>query len=137
MTSWVLNTVGLLATTIGALIVFLHLHRTSRVSDNASFTDAAASARDRRLLMITMGLMILSPILAQTELMMRLLSSETSRAIWRTLYYTLPKVYDVGRMTLNLARRLPVDSWMPIWSSALFAAIVLSAALVIFSRRDF
>ncbi len=57
MTSLLIHTGGLLATTIGALIVFLHLHRTSRVSDNAPFTDAAASAKDRRLLMITMGLM--------------------------------------------------------------------------------
>ncbi len=57
MTTWVLNTVGLLATTIGALIVFLHLHRTSHVSDNVPSSDAAASAKERRLLMIIMGLM--------------------------------------------------------------------------------
>ena len=30
MTTWILETVGLLVTTIGALIAFLHLHRTSR-----------------------------------------------------------------------------------------------------------
>jgi hypothetical protein len=82
--------------------------------------------------MVTMGLMILSPILAQTQLMMRLLSSESSRAIWRLLYYALPKVYDVGSMTLNLARRMPIESWMPVWSSALFAVVILSAALAIF-----
>jgi hypothetical protein len=29
-TIWILNTVGLLATTVGVLVVFLHLHRTSR-----------------------------------------------------------------------------------------------------------
>jgi hypothetical protein len=58
MTTWVLNTVGLLATTTGALIVFLHLHRTARASDNLPSPEgAAASAKDRRLLVITMGLM--------------------------------------------------------------------------------
>jgi len=58
MTTWVLNTVGLLATTIGALIVFLHLHRTSRIADNIPDPQgAAAYAKERRLLMITMGLM--------------------------------------------------------------------------------
>jgi len=58
MTIWMLNTIGLLATTIGALIVFLHLHRTTRASDNVPAPEgAAASAKDRRLLMITMGLM--------------------------------------------------------------------------------
>ena len=29
-TLWILNTIGLLAVTVGVLIVFLHLHRTSR-----------------------------------------------------------------------------------------------------------
>jgi hypothetical protein len=58
MTFWVLNTVGLLATTIGALIVFLHLHRTSQTASGTPWPEACAPlAKDRRLLMITMGLM--------------------------------------------------------------------------------
>jgi ABC-type transport system involved in multi-copper enzyme maturation permease subunit len=87
--------------------------------------------------MVTMGLMILSPVLAQTPLMMRLLSSESSRQIWRGLYYTLPKVYDLGKITLDSVRRMPVESWMPVWSSAVFAVVVMSAAVAIFVRRDF
>ncbi|HUQ74179.1 MAG TPA: hypothetical protein VM183_05585 [Burkholderiales bacterium] len=58
MTTWVLETVGLLVTTIGALFAFLHLHRTSREMANIEIPAACAPlARDRRLLMITMGLM--------------------------------------------------------------------------------
>ena len=58
MTSWMLNTIGLLATTIGALFVFLHLHRTSKeVSEAALHKECAPLIRDRRMLMITMGLM--------------------------------------------------------------------------------
>jgi ABC-2 type transport system permease protein len=87
--------------------------------------------------MVTVALMILSPILAQTGLMMRLLSSEWSREIWRTLYYSLPKVYDLGTMTLNAIQSRSFDGFMPIWTSAVFGAVVLSAALVVFSRRDF
>ena len=87
--------------------------------------------------MVTTALMIVSPLLAQTSLAMRLLSSETSRTIWRWLYNILPKVYDVGTMTLNLARSQPIENWMPIWSSALFGAVILSAALAVFSRRNF
>jgi len=87
--------------------------------------------------MVTVAMMIISPILAQTGLMMRLLSSEWSREIWRTLYYSLPKVYDLGRMTLNAIQSRSFDGFMPIWTSAVFGAVVLSAALVIFSRRDF
>jgi hypothetical protein len=56
MTTWVLETVGLLVTTIGALFAFLHLHRTSREMA-AIPAECAPLVRDRRLLMITMGLM--------------------------------------------------------------------------------
>ena len=87
--------------------------------------------------MITIALMIVSPILAQTSTMMRLLSSETSRNIWRALYYVLPKVYDVGKLTLDIVRRQPVTPFMPIWTSAVFGGAVLMAAVYIFSRRDF
>ena len=87
--------------------------------------------------MVTVALMIISPILAQTSMMMRLLSSEWSRSIWRTLYYALPKVYDLGKMTLDAIQSRTFSGFMPIWTSALFGAAVLSAALMIFSRRDF
>jgi ABC-type transport system involved in multi-copper enzyme maturation permease subunit len=87
--------------------------------------------------MVTVALMIVSPILAQTALMMRLLSSEWSRQVWRVLYYSTPKVYDLGKMTLDGILSRSFSGFMPIWTSALFGAVVLSAALVIFSRRDF
>jgi len=58
MTLWMLNTIGLLATTIGSLIVFLHLHRTSHAVANMRLHEECAPLlRDRRLLMITVGLM--------------------------------------------------------------------------------
>lgn len=87
--------------------------------------------------MVTMGLMLLSPVLAQTNLMMRLLSSDLSRNIWKGLYYVFPKVYDIGRLTLNIVRGGESMTWMPLWSSALFGAVVLAGALAIFARRDF
>jgi ABC-type transport system involved in multi-copper enzyme maturation permease subunit len=87
--------------------------------------------------MITVGLMIISPILAQTSTMMKLLSSETARDAWRILYQILPKVYDIGRMTLDLVRSQRVESLQPVYSSALFGVAVLSGAVYIFTRRDF
>ncbi len=87
--------------------------------------------------MITVALMIISPILAQTSFMMRLLSSEWSRQIWQTLYYALPKVYDLGKMTLDAIQSRTFVGFMPIWTSALFGAAVLAAALAIFQKRDF
>jgi ABC-2 type transport system permease protein len=87
--------------------------------------------------MISVALMIISPILAQTALMMRLLSSEWSRQVWRTLYYSLPKVYDLGKMTLDAIQSRTFVGFMPIWTSALFGVVILGAALMVFSRRDF
>jgi ABC-2 type transport system permease protein len=87
--------------------------------------------------MIAVGLMIMSPILAQTSTMLRLLSSEWSRQIWRTLYYTAPKVYDLGKMTLDAIQHGTFGGFMPIWTSALFGVVVLAGALMIFARRDF
>jgi ABC-type transport system involved in multi-copper enzyme maturation permease subunit len=87
--------------------------------------------------MIAVGLMLMSPILAQTSIMLRLLSSEWSRQIWRTLYYSLPKVYDLGKMTLDAIQSQTFSGFMPIWTSAAFGAVVLTGALFIFARRDF
>lgn len=58
MTTWILETVGLLVTTIGALVAFLHMHRTSRQMEGRPLhPDCLPLVKDRRLLMITMGLM--------------------------------------------------------------------------------
>lgn len=87
--------------------------------------------------MVTFGLMLLSPILAQTSLMEKLLSSQWTRNLWKGLYYVFPKVYDLGKMTLDLVWGRPTASWMPVWSSALFAAAVIALSLFVFSRRDY
>jgi ABC-type transport system involved in multi-copper enzyme maturation permease subunit len=87
--------------------------------------------------MVTVGLMIISPILAQTTTMMKLLSSELSRDIWRLLYNVLPKVYGIGKMTLDIVRRQPVGDLSPIWTSLLFGAAVLAAAIYVFQKRNF
>jgi ABC-type transport system involved in multi-copper enzyme maturation permease subunit len=87
--------------------------------------------------MITVALMIMSAILAQTSTMMKLLSSEWSRSIWRLLYWVFPKVYDMGHMTLSAISDRTFSDFTPIFTSAFFGAVVLAAALLIFSRRDF
>lgn len=87
--------------------------------------------------MITVALMLMSPILAQTSMMMRLLSSEWSRNLWKALYYSFPKVYDLGKITLDAIQSRTFGGFMPIWTSAVFGAIVLAGALAIFQRKDF
>src|SRR5580692_1542948 len=87
--------------------------------------------------MITVALMIISPILAQTTQMMKLLSSEWSRNLWRVLYYTFPKVYELGKITLDAIQSGTFAGFTAIWTSALFGIVMLGAALWIFERRDF
>lgn len=87
--------------------------------------------------LVTIALMIISVILAQWQWAYRALSSEWARYLWKGLYYVVPKIYDLGVMTRSIVMHKGVDSWMPLWSSALFGAAVLGASLYIFSKRDF
>jgi ABC-type transport system involved in multi-copper enzyme maturation permease subunit len=87
--------------------------------------------------MIPVGLMILSPILAQHKTMIRLLSSEWARQLWQALYQTLPKVYDIGHITLSFVMDRKVESWSAVWTSAVFGVAVLAWAVYIFRKRDF
>ena len=88
-------------------------------------------------IMIAFGLMVVSPILAQHEIMVKLLSSEWSRQVWKGLYYALPKVFDVGKMNMDLVMGRPVGSLAPLWSSAAFAVVMLGAGVYSFSKRNF
>lgn len=87
--------------------------------------------------MVTFGIMMMSPILAQQRILERLLTSEWSRNIMRVLYWVLPKVFDVGRIARELVLGNPVTSWMPVWSSALFGVAILSTGLYVFARRNY
>jgi ABC-type transport system involved in multi-copper enzyme maturation permease subunit len=87
--------------------------------------------------MVTFGIMIISPILAQQRTLERLLTSETSRNIARGAYYALPKVFDLGRLTRSLVLGDSIDNWMPVWSSALFGVAMLSTGIYVFARKNY
>jgi ABC-type transport system involved in multi-copper enzyme maturation permease subunit len=88
-------------------------------------------------IMATFAIMIITPILAQKATIERLLSSEWSRIVVRVLYYVLPKTSDVSVIIRHLILNQPVESWMPVWSTALFGAVVLGLGLWRFQRRSF
>ncbi len=87
--------------------------------------------------MITIAIGIFSAILAQRRFVEKLLSSEWSRQLWNGLYYVLPKFYELGDIARRLVLERSIESWMPVWSSAAFGAVVLAWALYLFARRDF
>jgi ABC-type transport system involved in multi-copper enzyme maturation permease subunit len=98
----------------------------------AVFSESAALAT-----MITFAMMVMSPILAQHQLMAKLLSSEWMRQVWRFSYHVLPKFFDVGRINMDLVMGRAVSSWLPVWTSTAFGLVVLSAALIWFQKRDY
>ena len=57
-TTWLLNTVGLLATTIGALLIFLYLWKALRFAEAWLSPDGKrAYEKHRRLLIVSVGLL--------------------------------------------------------------------------------
>ena len=57
-TAWVLKTVGLFATTVGALLVFLYLWKSPRFADAWLTPEGKrAYAKHRRLLVVSVGLL--------------------------------------------------------------------------------
>jgi ABC-2 type transport system permease protein len=88
-------------------------------------------------IMATFAIMIITPILAQKATIERLLSSEGSRNVVRVLYYVLPKTSDIGVIIRHMILNEPIDTWMPVWSTALFGAVVLTAGILQFRRRSF
>jgi ABC-type transport system involved in multi-copper enzyme maturation permease subunit len=87
--------------------------------------------------MVTFAIMIVSPILAQQTTLERLLTSQWSRDVVHGLYYVLPKVFDLGRISRALVLGDPIGDWMPVWSSALFGLVVLGSGLYAFARRNY
>ena len=87
--------------------------------------------------MVTFAIMIVSPILAQQSTLERLLTSQWSRNVVHGLYYVLPKVFDLGRISRALVLGDPIGDWMPVWSSALFGLVVLGSGLYAFARRNY
>jgi len=88
-------------------------------------------------IMVTFAIMIVTPILAQKTTIERLLDSEWSRNVVRVLYYVLPKTSDVAVIVRHLILNQPVESWMPVWSTAIFGVVVLGIGLWRFRGRTF
>ena len=88
--------------------------------------------------MVAVAFMLISTILAQRQIVVRLLSSEWSRELWQGLYWIVPKVYDLAAAMRQIIVYDREADWLtPVWTSALFGAVVLSTAVYIFRKRDF
>jgi ABC-type transport system involved in multi-copper enzyme maturation permease subunit len=88
--------------------------------------------------MVSVALMLISALLAQRKIVVQLLDSEWSRDLWQGLYWLLPKVYDLAKVMHDLILKEDPVNWIdPLWTSALFGIVILSAAIFIFERKDY
>lgn len=88
--------------------------------------------------MVAVALMLVSTILAQRDVVVRLLDSQWSRDLWLTFYWIIPKVFDLGAaMKQTILYQRDADWFTPVWTSAAFGIAVLWCAVYVFRRRDF
>jgi ABC-type transport system involved in multi-copper enzyme maturation permease subunit len=84
------------------------------------------------------ALMLISAILAQRQIVVRLLDSEWSRNLWLAFYWIVPKFFDLGSAMKQIIQYDRDANWItPVWTSAIFGLVVLSSAMYVFHRRDF
>ena len=84
------------------------------------------------------ALMLISTILAQRQIVVRLLDSEWSRDLWLAFYWIVPKFFDLGSAMKQIIEYDHDANWMtPVWTSAVFGFVVLSSAMYVFQKRDF
>jgi hypothetical protein len=88
-------------------------------------------------LMITYLILFLSPLLLARDQIYALLSSKYYGYLIDGFYYFLPKTAELGDMTQRIARNVEVNSWMPLWTSLLFAFFMLGLSGYIFKRKSF
>ncbi|HEY3940736.1 MAG TPA: ABC transporter permease subunit [Bryobacteraceae bacterium] len=88
--------------------------------------------------MVANALALISVLLAQHQLVIRLLGSEWSRQLWMAFYWILPKVFDLGNAMRQIILFDRQADWlMPVWTSALFGIVALVSAVYIFQKRDY
>jgi ABC-type transport system involved in multi-copper enzyme maturation permease subunit len=88
--------------------------------------------------MAAAALMLISTILAQRQIVIRLLDSEWSRDLWLAFYWIVPKFFDLGSAMKQIIEYDHEANWAtPVWTSAIFGLVVLSSAMYVFQKRDF
>ncbi len=87
--------------------------------------------------MVTFALMVISAVLAQRDLFLKLLDREWARQLWMALYWIFPKVWDLGGTISDLISNRQAQWFQAGWTSALFGLVVLCAAIQVFRKRDY
>lgn len=76
-------------------------------------------------------------LLMHRELVYKLTNNEIVERTLDTLYYVIPKFSQHEELFVNLANQQTVESWLPLWTTALFGLAAYVAALSLFRRKDY
>ncbi len=88
-------------------------------------------------LMVTYLILFFSPLLLARDQIYALLTSKYYGYFIDGLYYILPKTAELGAITQKITRGAEIYSWMPLWSSLLFALFMFLISGYIFQRKSF
>ncbi len=83
------------------------------------------------------AMVVLSGSLRQRETLATLVDTLWFKKTLESLYYVMPKFPEMSRIVSRLSGNHPVDSWMPVWSSFLFAVGCWVLTLSVFKRRSY
>lgn len=83
---------------------------------------------------LTFAQLGLSPLLAERHDQFKELPA--MQGLTSFLYWVLPKNNELMRMSIDVFYSNPVESWAPLWSSAIFLVVALAAACLIFQRKS-
>ncbi|MBI3665871.1 MAG: ABC transporter permease subunit [Acidobacteria bacterium] len=87
--------------------------------------------------MVAYFFLIMSVPLAQHAQLAPLFRRPWAREVVKWLYYVFPKIYDLGNMARLAMEGKGFQTWMPVWSSGVFAMVMLTAGLWFFARKDY
>jgi len=87
--------------------------------------------------MSAFGLWVAQWLLSFHEAIKQFSGNRIISYVMEGLYYLLPKTDQLGDVGVSLAIGRPVESWLPVWSSVLFAFVLTYFALLVFHRRDY
>ncbi len=87
--------------------------------------------------MVAYVVLVISSLVSQHERIGPLFNSQWPRDFVKAAYLALPKVFEIGDLSRRLMGGQGVESWVPLWSSGLFALGALGVSMWLFERKDY
>lgn len=88
-------------------------------------------------IMVAFSVFFLSQFLMAKDQIYAFLNNKFYDYLLEGFYHGLPKIAELGEMNITLVLGNPIESWMPLWTSAISGAAMLSIATYIFAKKDF